>query len=116
MNSEEFVDAIRHHVEDAAVQDTIAALRQPPGRRVSPTERARSNWYNSLSPDQVEYVNSSIASAVHEALFGLLAVLDGARTIHDGGGRFELTHIGDRRVVLNEPNAIGLHDLLNALK
>jgi hypothetical protein len=51
---------------------------------------------------------------VDETLFGLLVVLDGARTIVDDGGRFELTYVTDQRVVLNDPQAIGLHELLNA--
>ena len=34
MNSQEFVEAIKRHVMDAAVEDTIANLRNPPGRRV----------------------------------------------------------------------------------
>jgi len=114
VNSEDFVEALRRHVGDAAIEDTIANLKQPPGRRVLPVERARSDWYNALSPEDTKHVNSVIATAVHEALFGLLAVLDGARTIDDGGGRFELAYLADQRVVLNDPQAIGLHDLLNA--
>lgn len=114
MNSEDFVEALKRHVRDAAIEDTIANLKQPPGRRVPPQERVRSNWYNALSPEEVEHVNSVIATAVHETLFGLLAVLDGARTIDDQGGRFELTYVADQRVVLNDPQAIGLHELLNA--
>lgn len=114
MNSESFVEALKRHVRDAAIEDTIANLKQPPGRRVLPEERARSNWYNALSAEQAEHVNCIIAAAVHETLFGILAVLDGARTIDDEGGRFELTYVADQRVVLNDPMAIGLHELLNA--
>lgn len=114
MNTEDFVDALKRHVMDAAVEDVIANLKNPPGRRVSPEERARADWYNGLSEEETQHVNSAIASAVHHAVFGLLAVLDGARTIDDEGGRFELTYIGDQRVLLNDPQAVDLHDLLNA--
>jgi hypothetical protein len=114
VNSEDFVEALRRHVGDAAVEDMIANLKQPPGRRVPPAERARSDWYNALSPEDAKHVNSVIATAVHEAMFGVLAVLDGARTIDDEGGRFELAYLADHRVILNDPQAIGLHDLLNA--
>jgi len=114
MNSEDFVDALKRYVGDAAIEDTIASLKQPPGRRVLSKERVRSDWYNALSTEEAEHVNSAIATAVHGALFGLLAVLDGARTIDDEGGRFELIYVADQRVVLNDPQAIGLHDLLNA--
>lgn len=114
MNSEEFVEALKRDVRDAAIADTIANLKNPPGRRVPPQERVRSDWYNTLSADEAEHVDSVIATAVHEALFGVLAVLDGARSIDDEGGRFELTYVADQRVILNDPQAIGLHDLLNA--
>lgn len=111
MNSHDFVEALKRYVRDAAVEDTIAKLKSPPGRRVSPQERTRSDWYNGLSDEEAAHVNSVIATSGHEALFGLLAVLDGARTIDDGGGRFELAYIADRRVPLNDTQAIGLHDL-----
>ena len=114
MNSQEFVEAIKRHGMDAAVEDTIANLRNPPGRRVPPQERARSDWYNGLSDAEVAQVNSVISTAVHEGIFGLLAVLDGARTVDDEKGLFELTYVGSQRVLLNNPQAIGLHDLLNA--
>lgn len=114
MNSEDFVEALKLHVRDAAVEDTIANLKRPPGRRVPAPERGRSDWYNALSAEEADHVNSVIATAVHETLFGLLAVLDGARTIDDEGGRFELTYVADQRVVLNDPQATGLHELLNA--
>jgi hypothetical protein len=114
MNSEDFVDALKRHVRDAAIEDAIANLKNPPGRRVPPQVRARSDWYNGLSVEDAEHVKDVIATAVHGALFGLLAVLDGARTIDDERGRFELTYVADQRVVLNDPQAVELHDLLNA--
>ena len=114
MNSEDFVEALKRHVRDAAIEDTLAKLKEPPGRRVSQKEMARSDWYRALSSEEAEHVNGVIATAVHEALFGLLAVLDGVRTIDDEDGLFELTYVSDQRFVLNDPRAIGLHDLLNA--
>jgi hypothetical protein len=114
VNSEDFVEALKRHVRDAAIKHTVANLQQPPGRSVTPQERVRSDWYKALSAEDAEHVNSVIATAVDETLFGLLVVLDGARTIVDDGGRFELTYVTDQRVVLNDPQAIGLHELLNA--
>lgn len=113
MNSEDFVEALKLHVRDVAINGTISNLKSPPGKRVPPNERARSDWYNALSIEESEHVNSVIATAVHQTLFGLLAVLDGARTIDDEGGQFELAYVADLRVVLNDPQAIGLHELLN---
>lgn len=113
MNSETFVEAVERYVRDAAIEDTIANLKNPPGRHVSEQMSAQSNWYNGLSDADAARVNNVIAAAVHAGLFGLFAVLDGARTIDDERGRYELTYIGDERVLLN-PQSIDLHDLLNA--
>ncbi len=114
MKSQDFIDAINRHVVEAAIVDTIANLKNPPGRQVLPQERARSDWYNSLSDAEVTHVNGVIAAAVHGGIFGLFAVLDGARTVDDENGRFELTYVASERSLLNDPQAIGLHDLLNA--
>ncbi|MCA1386244.1 MULTISPECIES: hypothetical protein [Bradyrhizobium] len=114
MNSQEFVEAIKRYVKDAAIEDTIAGLKNPPGRSVPLRERACSDWYNGLRPEDADNVNRVIATSVHQALFGLLAVLDGVRTIDDEAGRFELTYVGAKRILLNDQQAIGLHDLLNA--
>lgn len=113
MDSEGFVDAIKHHVGDAAVEDTITNLKHPPGRKVSLKKRILSEWYNGLSTEETGHVNDVIANAVHAALFGFFAVLDGERKIENEGGRFELAFLADQRVLLN-PQEIGLHDLLNA--
>lgn len=113
MNSEEFVNAIELYVRDAAIEDTISNLKSPPGRRVPEEVRSRSDWYNNLSELDRHHVDSAIASAVHAAIFGLFAALDGARTIDAGQGRFELTYVADQRILLN-PESINLHDLLKA--
>lgn len=78
-----------------------------------PDVRARSDWYNGLSKTDAAHVNDVIAAAVHEALFGFFATLDGARTIDDGKGRFELIYVADQGNLLN-PQSINLHDMLNA--
>ncbi|WP_018317470.1 hypothetical protein [Bradyrhizobium sp. WSM2793] len=114
MNREVFVEAIKRFVRDAAVEDTIANLRNPPGGSVPLRERACSDWYNGLRAEDADNVNHVIATAVHQSLFGLLAVLDGVRTIDNEGRRFELSYVGSERIVLNDREAIGLHDLLNA--
>lgn len=114
MNSEDFVGRLKHHVRDAAVEDTISNLRQPPGRHVQSSERARSEWYNALPTEQRMLVDNIIRTVAHQAVFGFLAVLDGTRTIDPAGGHFELAHLSGQRVVLNDPRAVPLHDLLNA--
>jgi hypothetical protein len=113
MNSEGLVDALKRHVEDAAVQDTIAKLKKPPGRQVSPRERAQSEWYKGLSNAETEHLHGVVVAAVHEAIFGLLAVLDGARKLDDSGGRLELVYVAEQRIVLNDPETMALHEILN---
>jgi len=112
MNSKDFVEAVERHVGRAAMEDTIANMKAPPGRRLSPEVKAHSDWYNVLSTTDAAHVERSIAAAVHATLFGLLAVLDGARTIDDENGRFELNYLTDQRTLLN-PSTIDLHDLLS---
>jgi hypothetical protein len=113
MNSEIFVEAVKRYVRDAAVEDTITNLRRPPGRRVPVQRKDLSDWYNGLSDADAAHVKAIIATAVHTGIFGIFAVLDGARTIDDNQGRYELTYIADGRVLLN-PQSINLHDLLNS--
>ncbi|BBE72758.1 hypothetical protein [Oharaeibacter diazotrophicus] len=47
-------------------------------------------------------------------MFGFFVVLDGDKVIDNDGGRFELTYISDRRVLLNDVEKICLHDIFNA--
>jgi hypothetical protein len=114
MNAEEFVTALKSYVQDAAVEDTIANLRRPPGRRIFSENSELSHWYNALSPAERNMVDKIISMSVRSAVFGLLAVLDGARTIDVENGRFELYHIAEKRVLLNHPEGHDLHDLFNS--
>jgi hypothetical protein len=102
-------------VRNKAIEDTILNLKHPPGRKVPENEKLRSDWYNYLSETDRNWVDSVIASSVHEALFGLFTILDGDRNIEDGvsGGYFELIYVQSDRVLLNDPEKIGLHDLFN---
>ena len=44
MDSQEFAEAIKRYVMDATIDDTIANLKNPPGRNVPLPERSRSDW------------------------------------------------------------------------
>jgi hypothetical protein len=114
MNTEMFVAAIKRHVRDAAIDDTIKKLVSPPGRRVSDALKARSAWYNNLHEADAALVRDIISCAVDEAIFGIFAVLDGSRVIDDG--RFQLLHVGEEQVLLNDPEKIGLNEVFNATK
>jgi hypothetical protein len=112
MDTELFVSAIRRHVRDAAVEDLINKLKRPPGRRVPPAKKAKTDWFNALSDSDAAHVKQVVEDAVDEAIFGMFAVLDGSRTICDG--RFDLTYAGEKRVLLNDPDKIGLNEVFNA--
>jgi hypothetical protein len=115
MNGEEFVEAIKLYVRDSSVENVIKQLKNPSGRSVSPERKAHSVWYNGLSNDDRNHVDHVVTRAVHSALFGIFAVLDGVRVIDTEEGTFELVYVGSggERVLLNDPNAMGLHDLLS---
>jgi hypothetical protein len=116
MNNDQFITIIKKVVRDSAIQDTIANLEDPPGRGVPKTEKVRSDWFNSLTCDDRNKVESIIKDSVDEALFGLFSVIDGARSIEDGEskGRLILTYKNQYENILNDPAAIGLHDLYNS--
>lgn len=116
MNSEQFIEIIKKVVRESSIEDTIENLEDPPGRKVSDAEQNRSNWFNELSDSERSNVESIVADAVDEALFGILSVIDGARAIEDGEnkGKLELIYNGFAKNLLNDPNKIGLHDLYNA--
>lgn len=118
MDSEKFVSIIREVVRNSAIEDTIENIKDPPGRRVSESELVRSNWFNALSDKDQDSVRSVVEDAVDEAIFGMLSVLDGTRAIEDGDdkGTLTLVYENKRKVLLNDPETIGLHDLYNAVE
>ena len=113
MKPEDFVRQIKRRVFDAAVRDTLSLLESPPGREPSQELVDLSKWYGSLPDADKEQVVKTIQTAADLAVFGMLAVLDGARTIFDdaGQGRFELYYrLGDASTLLNSPSDEYLHD------
>ncbi|TPD98467.1 hypothetical protein [Stenotrophomonas indicatrix] len=111
MKAEEFVSAIQHYVLESAVENTISNLARPPGRRVASELSARSEWFNSLSDGEAEMLRAVARDAAHSAVFGFLAVLDGARVIDPEKGTFELYHLGRQKSLVNAPGT-DLHDML----
>lgn len=115
MNGEEFVAAIRRFVLDAAVEDTLKVLHEPPGRRPRPDLVEASEWFSNLTDDDRRIVRGIIGFTAHSAVFGLLCVLDGVRQVEDSQskGEFELHFVkGDSRRIVNPSDSPMLHDLL----
>lgn len=111
MKADEFVSAIQSYVLESAVDSTISNLAHPPGRRIDPDLSARAEWFKSLSDGEAEMLRAVARDAAHSAVFGFLAVLDGARVIDPEKGTFELYHLGRQKSLVNAPGT-DLHDML----
>ena len=113
MDSQEFVDAIKLVVRDAAVSGTLRVLQQVPGRRPTAEVTENSVWYQSLNDQQRARLSSIVRHAGDQAVFGFLCVMDGVRAIENGKekGHLELLHIKDKATILNPSDGPMLHDL-----
>ena len=114
MDTQSFADLVREHVVNVAIESTLDKLRSPPGRRISSEERVRSAWFNSLPTEDARYLDQIVRAATEEGIFQLFAVLDRSRKLTEEG-HFELHFVeGDRRILLNDFNGIGLNEAFNA--
>jgi len=114
MTREEFVDAVRLQAMDAAVRTTVQTLVQPVERRLSEESVNVSNWYRTLTPDDRTHIETVVRRAAFNAVFGVLAILDGVRPVEGAGekGTFELTYEKQStRILLNDPTQELLHDM-----
>lgn len=116
MKPQEFVDAVRELVLHAAVEDTVSVVSNPPGRRPSRDLVELSEWFNNLPEADQAMTKRLLALASRQAVFGLLAVLDGARKIAPSEATpdyFELRHVhGAETDILGGPDGASLHELL----
>lgn len=115
MTPEQFVDALRKAAIDAAVEGTVTGLERPPGRRPTKDLVEASRWYNSLTAEDRTMVTRVLSMAAHQAVFGVLAVLDGARIIEDDAdkGEFRLSFTkGNQEWPIVDAHSVPLHDIL----
>lgn len=116
MNSEEFINVIQLVVRDAAVEDTLENMMDPPGRKPAENLLTISQWFKSLAGNDKIMLEKVMQEVANAAVFGFCAVLDGARSIENTPikGDLELYFVKDgERVRLNEPTN-PLHDIFNA--
>lgn len=116
MTEQEFVDAIRLYVTDAAVTDTISLLEKPPGRSPSRELLELSNWFLGLAESDRATLIRLLAFTSETCTFGMLSVLDGVRKIaapECDPEHFELRHYhaGGVDVLIDERGGV-LHELL----
>jgi len=116
MDRKKFIDIVKSVVRDAAINSTVRILKNPPGRHPNAELIEKSNWFNSLSDQDRIMVEKIVAGVAHHTVFGMLAVIDGARVIDEAQekGDLELYYVkGDRKVRLNPPESEPLHDIFN---
>jgi hypothetical protein len=115
MTPDRFVSALRQVVSQAAVTDTLSLLESPPGRKPAPELIDASHWYRSLSDHDRANVARVLGMVSHQVLFGILAVLDGVRSLEGPGekGDFRLVfRKREREWELVGPGTPPLHDIL----
>ena len=113
MTAEEFVSMTRVVVMQAAVDDTMSIMLDPPGRRPDSELVELANWFRSLAETDRAMVRRALAETSHAAVFGMFAVLDGVRRVdeREPPGELELCYENDGgRTKLNGD----LHDILNS--
>ena len=114
MTKEQFIQNIKSVVYDRSIEGTILLLCNPPGRHPVEALRALSLWFNQLPQSDRDRIEAIIRIAVRQALFGMLAVLDGERPISGAGERISVElhpTNGDSAIVLNDAGSQPLHDL-----
>lgn len=114
MTPEEFVQAIRSEVLLSAVKSTISNMAKPPPRGDRSLLEA-SAWFQGLTDEQRAHLRYAVTLAAHHAVFGFLAVLDGARAVESSRekGTFRLTFVKrGKEWALSPSTGEYLHELL----
>jgi len=113
-----FVDLLQSVVLDGLASELAQSRQQPPGRFRSEERSRRSEWLSKMSGPDRELLEAFGAEAARAAIFGMLCVLDGSRTIEESSaGYLELRHISEGGAELLASSALGmpvlpLHELL----
>jgi hypothetical protein len=81
MGAERFVDAVYIAVYRGAIDGVIRLLAEPPGRSPRQDLVDLSSWFNGLDEDGRDRVREVIRYSVDDAVFGMLAALDGVRAL-----------------------------------
>jgi len=119
MDQTTFVDLLRAVVLDGLSNDLARNWQEPPGRLRSDERALRSQWVSQMSDTDRQLLETFGSEAARAALFGVLAVLDGARKIEDQSkGHLELRHVhaGETQLLASSGPDIPvppLHELLS---
>lgn len=116
MTGEAFVRIAKLQAVTGAVEATVAALNNPPGRTPDPSDVELSEWYRASSPESKVKIKFIVEEAVQQAVFSLLAVLDGVSALgagYDTGKLLLFYAEGETRTLLNNPQEPELHNIFN---
>lgn len=113
MEPKQFVEALKSQCRDSAVQGCVENYISPPGRRPAQALVELSQWFNALAVHDREMVVRAMADSADATLFGVLAVLDGSRTIEQQGEKsvFHLSAHKEGQQFVICPGPDNLHDL-----
>lgn len=101
MDQQKFVDALKVHAADAAVEGVLAQWTSPSGRSPDQTRLRQSAWFNGISHEDRHMVETLVAETARATLFGVMCILDGARVIETpAAAHLELTSIEDGQATL----------------
>jgi hypothetical protein len=116
MDKNGFIKAIKTAVRDGSISGVVEDLLNPPIRNPNHKLVNLSKWYISLDQDSKDRIKQIVEMSVDDAIFGIMCVLDGVRSIEDYGQKGDLKleyQKGEKIVLLNDPNEESLHDLYN---
>lgn len=114
MTRHDFIKRLRQAVYSPGIDGIMSLLAHPPGRQPAATLIEVSHWFNRLPAKDQEHIKWIVQLAVRNTVFGVLAVLDGVRSILETGedGSLELWFKNQSTsVLLNEEVAEYLHDI-----
>ena len=118
LDARRFVSLVVSSVRNPALQGTLNTLREPPGRDPDADLVQLSRWFHDLSQADRQMAARVITFAVDSALFDMMCVLDGVRSVNPRPGVRQRLWLhaeleGGRRRLLNDPTGANpdLHDL-----
>jgi hypothetical protein len=83
MDAEDFVTGVRTAVFESSIKATLATVGEPVGKAPTEERLDLAEWYNGLGDADSARARELVRLAADQAVFGMLAVLDGVRTVHN---------------------------------
>jgi hypothetical protein len=79
--AESFVRAVDGEVYGSVVDGVLGLLERPPGRKPPENLVHLSVWFRSMAEAEQQNVRRLVQLVAHQSVFGMLAALDGSRTL-----------------------------------